>query len=116
MGLDPGSPGSHPRLQAALNHCATGAARIQAFLRRQEIRPGEWMAVWFGGFVHVVGQGDGSRGSSSDIDPDFCASPGPGPGVPHVASGQTPFHPDLPRTMVISLAFLEEQIHVAPVA
>ena len=26
VGLDPGSPGSHPRLQAALNCCATGAA------------------------------------------------------------------------------------------
>ena len=26
MGLDPGSPGSHPGLQVALNHCATGAA------------------------------------------------------------------------------------------
>ena len=26
VGLDPGSPGSHPGLQAALNHCATGAA------------------------------------------------------------------------------------------
>ena len=26
MGLDPGSPGSHPGLKAALNHCATGAA------------------------------------------------------------------------------------------
>ena len=28
MGLDPRSPGSHPRLQAALNHCATGAALV----------------------------------------------------------------------------------------
>ena len=27
VGLDPGSPGSHPGLQAALNHCATGAAQ-----------------------------------------------------------------------------------------
>ena len=26
VGLDPGSPGSHPRLQAALNCCTTGAA------------------------------------------------------------------------------------------
>ena len=26
VGLDPGSPGSHPRLQAVLNRCATGAA------------------------------------------------------------------------------------------
>ena len=26
MGLDPGSPGSNPGLQAALNRCATGAA------------------------------------------------------------------------------------------
>ena len=24
VGLDPRSPGSHPRLQVALNHCATG--------------------------------------------------------------------------------------------
>ena len=24
VGLDPGSPGSHPRLQAVLNRCATG--------------------------------------------------------------------------------------------
>ena len=27
VGLDPGSPGSHPRLQAAPNRCATGAAQ-----------------------------------------------------------------------------------------
>ena len=27
VGLDPGSPGSRPGLQAALNRCATGAAR-----------------------------------------------------------------------------------------
>ena len=26
MGLDPGTPGSHPGLKAALNRCATGAA------------------------------------------------------------------------------------------
>ena len=26
VGLDPGSPGSHPGLQAAPNHCASGAA------------------------------------------------------------------------------------------
>ena len=26
VGLDPGSPGSHPRLKAAPNHWATGAA------------------------------------------------------------------------------------------
>ena len=28
VGLDPGSPGSHPRLQVVLNRCATGAARV----------------------------------------------------------------------------------------
>ena len=28
VGLDPGSPGSRPGLQAALNRCATWAARI----------------------------------------------------------------------------------------
>ena len=28
MGLDPGSPGSHPRLKVVLNPCATGAALI----------------------------------------------------------------------------------------
>ena len=34
MGLDPGSPGSRPRHQAALNRCATGAAlSIFFFLR-----------------------------------------------------------------------------------
>ena len=27
VGLDPGSPGSGSGLQAALNHCATGAAQ-----------------------------------------------------------------------------------------
>ena len=27
VGLDPGSPGSHPGLQAALNRCTTGAAQ-----------------------------------------------------------------------------------------
>ena len=31
-GLNPGSLGSHPGLQAALNRCATGTARIVAFL------------------------------------------------------------------------------------
>ena len=36
VGLDPGSPGSRPGLQAALNRCTTGAARLQTlkqFLR-----------------------------------------------------------------------------------
>ena len=28
VGLDPVSPGSHPRLQVALNRCTTGAAQI----------------------------------------------------------------------------------------
>ena len=28
VGLDPGTPGSHPRLQAAPNRCATGAAPV----------------------------------------------------------------------------------------
>ena len=31
VGLDPGSPGSRPRLQAALNRCATGAALVLFF-------------------------------------------------------------------------------------
>ena len=31
VGLDPGSPGSHPRPQAALNRCATGAALSMEF-------------------------------------------------------------------------------------
>ena len=36
MGLDPGSPGSsHPGLQAALNHCATGAAQGYEFSNRE---------------------------------------------------------------------------------
>ena len=29
VGLDPGSPGSHPRVQAALNRCATGSAHCR---------------------------------------------------------------------------------------
>ena len=33
MGLDPGSPGSRPGLQAALNRCATGAALFCFFKR-----------------------------------------------------------------------------------
>ena len=32
MGLDPGSPGSNPGLQAALNRCATGVAPLLEFL------------------------------------------------------------------------------------
>ena len=32
MGLDPVSPGSHPRLQAALNRCTTGAALSPSIL------------------------------------------------------------------------------------
>ena len=32
MGLDPGSPGSRPGLQAALNRCATGAALLLKLL------------------------------------------------------------------------------------
>ena len=32
MGLDPGSPGSCPGLQVALNRCATGATRPNLFL------------------------------------------------------------------------------------
>ena len=31
-GLDPGSPGSHPGLQAALNRCTTRAAQFLFFL------------------------------------------------------------------------------------
>ena len=31
VGLDPWSPGSHPRLQAALNRCATGVAQDRFF-------------------------------------------------------------------------------------
>ena len=34
MGLDPGSPGSHPRLQVVLNCCATGAALRNSFLMK----------------------------------------------------------------------------------
>ena len=32
VGLDPRSPGSHPRLQAVPNCCATGAAHLFTFL------------------------------------------------------------------------------------
>ena len=32
VGLDTGSPGSHPRLQAALNRCATGAAPSYCYI------------------------------------------------------------------------------------
>ena len=32
VGLDPGSPGSHPGLKAALNRCATRAAQELSFL------------------------------------------------------------------------------------
>ena len=32
VGLDLGSPGSHPGLQAVLNHCATGAAQDLSFI------------------------------------------------------------------------------------
>ena len=35
VGLDPGSPGSHPGLQAALNHCATRAALINKILKKE---------------------------------------------------------------------------------
>ena len=34
VGLDPESPGSHPRLQAALNRCATGAALATFHLKK----------------------------------------------------------------------------------
>ena len=34
MGLDPGSPGSHPGLQVALNRCTTGAALLSDLLRK----------------------------------------------------------------------------------
>ena len=33
MGLDPGSPGSHPGLKVALNRWAPGAAQTSAFFR-----------------------------------------------------------------------------------
>ena len=36
MGLDPGSPGSHPRLKVALNCWATGAALLGVSLSNQE--------------------------------------------------------------------------------
>ena len=35
MGLDPGSPGSHPGLQAAPNRCATGAAQLSELLKEE---------------------------------------------------------------------------------
>ena len=41
-GLDPGSPGSHPRLQAVLNRCATRAAQLPAFKRKNRA-PG-WLS------------------------------------------------------------------------
>ncbi|CAD7673489.1 unnamed protein product [Nyctereutes procyonoides] len=34
VGVDPGSPGSHPGLQVALNRCAIGAARQRPFKQR----------------------------------------------------------------------------------
>ena len=37
MGLDPGSPGSHPGPQEALNRCATGAARVEVFRGGSEL-------------------------------------------------------------------------------
>ena len=33
MGLNPGSPESHPGLQATLNHCTTGAALDAVFIK-----------------------------------------------------------------------------------
>ena len=38
MGLDPRFPGSYPRLQVALNHCATGAALLMVLLLRHILR------------------------------------------------------------------------------
>ena len=32
VGLDPGSPGSHPRLQAALNRCTTQGSLFLSFI------------------------------------------------------------------------------------
>ena len=37
MGLDPGSPGSCPRLQAVLNRCTTGAAHEQVSMTIQRM-------------------------------------------------------------------------------
>ena len=39
MGLDPGSPESHPALQAALNRCATGATQVYSFMKIIAIVP-----------------------------------------------------------------------------
>ena len=47
VGLDPGSPGSHPRLQAALNRCTTGAAQHFSFTKRDIITHQQLM----GGYV-----------------------------------------------------------------
>ena len=38
VGLNPGSPGSRPGLQAALNRCATGAAQINKILKKIKIK------------------------------------------------------------------------------
>ena len=38
VGLDPGSPGSHPGLQAALNRCTTGAAQYAEFMKNSIIK------------------------------------------------------------------------------
>ena len=40
VGLDPGSPGSRPRLQAALNRCTTGAAPSHEFLNVKHLLTG----------------------------------------------------------------------------
>ena len=52
MGLDPGSPGSHPRLQAAPNRCATGAAQPLIYKDRMEgvvplCNSWEWRKAFF---------------------------------------------------------------------
>ena len=63
-GLDPGSPGSHPRLQEALNHCTTRAAP-RGGIRRNILKPRARDSV--------TGEGDGDislMGSEgcSDLD------------------------------------------------
>ena len=47
VGLDPGSPGSHPRLQAALNRCTTGAALSPSILNETLAGYSIWGCMFF---------------------------------------------------------------------
>ena len=113
VGLDPGSPGSRPGLQAALNRCATGAALLIIFLKRF------YLFIYERYRKRERGR-DTSRGRSREPDVELDPrTPGSHPGPKAGAKPRS--HPGIPRNnlltcsnQVILVFFLHKNGSVIP--